>query len=401
MVLAPTVVRAVLNFGWCVNQAALLPVSRCTRHERNLVGNRSKTISALTVAVACLVMSGCGSSGEATTSAGREQAPAHSATPGPGASLPSRGEDASRSPRPEPTATGPVLRGVPWNLDRLDQSGSRLDHRYRTRATGRDVRVYVVDCGLDVEHQQFEGRAIQGVDTMGGKAGQCSDEAGIIHGLFVAGIIGGKDTGVAKESTIVSVRAMQGGEGTRPVPREQQEAAIVRGLNWVAAHAEKPAVVNMSLNFDHPAPMLKAAVKKVIEKGITVVASAGNDGQDACGHPPADIPAVITVAASTTRDRPWTSAWGSSNRGRCVDLYAPGHDITSLLPGNLTDRYQDSGATSWAAPHVTGAAALYLEKHPHASPSEVASWLTSHATRDALHEVPAHTANLLLNVHGL
>ncbi|CAL9331447.1 Extracellular serine proteinase [Streptomyces sp. enrichment culture] len=236
---------------------------------------------------------------------------------------------------------------------------------------------------------------------MGGQAGHCSDEAGISHGLFVAGIIGGKGTGVAKESTIVSVRAMQGGEGTRPVPREQREAAIVRGLNWVAAHAEKPAVVNMSLNFDSPASMLKAAVRKVLEKGITVVASAGNDGQDACDYPPADIPAVITVAASTTRDRPWRSAWGSSNRGRCVDLYAPGHDITSLLPGDLTDRYQDSGATSWAAPHVTGAAALYLEKHPDASPSEVASWLTSHATRGALHEVPAHTANLLLNVHGL
>ncbi|MFE4582187.1 S8 family peptidase [Streptomyces chartreusis] len=346
-------------------------------------------------------MSACTSSREATADAGREGSLARTATPSPGASSPSRGAVASRSPWSESTAAGPVLRGVPWNLDRLDQSGSRLDHRYHTRATGKGVRIYVIDCGLDVKHQQFGSRAIKGVDTAGGKVRECYDEMGTSHGLFVAGIVGGKDTGVAKESTIVSVRTMQGGEGAEPVPREQEEAAIVRGLNWVASHAEKPAVVNMSLNFDNPAPMLEEAVKKVIDKGITVVASAGNDGQDACNYPPADIPAVITVAASTKRDRPWISEWGSSNEGRCVDLYAPGHDITSLVPENLTDRYKDSGATSWAAPHVTGAVALYLENRPLASPSEVASWLTSHATRDALHRVPAHTSNLLLNVHGL
>ncbi|MFG2196660.1 S8 family peptidase [Streptomyces sp. NPDC048639] len=295
---------------------------------------------------------------------------------------------------------GHKSRELPWNLDRIDQSAPDLDHRFHTTATGEGVRVYLLDCQVDLDHAQLGGRVSQGADTVGGKPGGCHDDMGVSHGTFVAGIIAGKDTGVAPKSRIVAVRSMSGGEGERPVPKKTSEKRIVRGMNWIAEHARKPAVANLSLNLDRPSPALRAAVKKAIDKGVTVVASAGNDAADACAHPPADMAEVITVGASTRKDGHWKdNEYLGSNGGRCVDLYAPGDHISSLFDNGTTTSM--SGATSWAAPHVSGAAALYLQTHPHAEPADVRSWLLRHATSGAVRKVPSNTTDLLLNVHGL
>jgi subtilisin family serine protease len=102
--------------------------------------------------------------------------------------------------------------------------------------------------------------------------------------------------------------------------------------------------------------------------------AAGNDNADACKSSPARVADALTVAASDRTDKQASF----SNRGTCVDLFAPGVDITSDWLNGGTNTIS---GTSMATPHVTGAAALYLSTHPTASPSAVSSALLAATTK--------------------
>jgi subtilisin family serine protease len=257
-----------------------------------------------------------------------------------------------------------------YGLDRIDQRALPLNHSYGYSTTAGNVTAYVVDTGLRTSHTDFGGRASIGYDAVGdGKKGQdCNG-----HGTHVAGTIGGKKYGVAKGVKLVGVRVLDcEGSGSS----EQ----IIAGLDWVTAHAHKPAVANMSLGTTLIDTALDGAVERSIDAGVTYSVAAGNGllglvGEDACLTSPARVPAAITVSATDKTDT--KPDW--ANTGGCVDIFAPGVDITSDWNTGNSAKNTISG-TSMSTPHVTGATALYLARHPSAKPQQVRDALVRNAS---------------------
>jgi subtilisin family serine protease len=267
-----------------------------------------------------------------------------------------------------------------WGLDRVDQRPRRLSGSYRYPAGGgAGVTVYVLDTGIRISHADFGGRARYGWDFIGGdaNAGDCNG-----HGTHVAGTIGGVRYGIAKRVRLVSVRVLDcHGRGSY--------AQIVAGIDWVTAHAVRPAVVNMSLE-GPPSSVLDDAVRRSVAAGITFVVAAGNHTRNACTESPARTPQALTVGATDRAD----ARASFSNYGRCVDLFAPGVAIASDWNSGDQARALMSG-TSMAAPHVAGAAALLLSAHRRWTPAQVRAALVAAATRGKVGRA-AGSPNLLL-----
>jgi subtilisin family serine protease len=268
-----------------------------------------------------------------------------------------------------------------WGLDRMDQRALPLSRSYRYAAYGSNVHAYVLDSGIRFTHRDFGGRAVSGPDTYS-KDGDSTDCHG--HGTHVAGTIGGATHGVAKRVQLVGLRVVScTGTGT--------VASLVAGIDWVVANAVRPAVINISLALGGADPTTDAAVSRAVAAGITVVAAAGNSGASACNESPGRVPGAVTVGATGKDDaRP---SW--SNYGACLDVFAPGSDITSDWASSDTATLVDGG-TSMAAPHVTGAAVLILSQNPGWSPAQVASAITSSATTGVVGTRGTNSPNRLL-----
>lgn len=238
-----------------------------------------------------------------------------------------------------------------WGIDRIDQHDLPLDDSFNPQKTGRGVNVYVIDGGIRRTHQEFGSRVAAGVTFIfDGHGTDDCDAFG--HGTHVAATIGGRTVGIATEVTLIPVRVFDcNGEPT--------QSSVIDGVNWVTAHAQLPAVVNMSLGTTVPKPALDQAVGASIAQNINYVVAAMNNDADACNVSPARVSGAITVGATTDTD----ARWVGSNWGRCVDVFAPGVDIRSAHPHDDSAYFTNSG-TSMAAPHVAGAVAAMLTPDP-------------------------------------
>ncbi|SEQ79241.1 S8 family peptidase [Lentzea albida] len=277
-----------------------------------------------------------------------------------------------------------------WGLDRIDQRALPLDNSYTYPNRGAGVTAYIIDTGIRLTHTDFGGRAVSGTDTVDNDA-DASDCNG--HGTHVAGTVGGTRFGVAKDVKLVAVRVLNcSGSGTF--------AGVIAGIDWVTADvqanpARKPAVANMSLG-GGANQTVDDAVSRSIAAGVTYGLAAGNDsGGNACNTSPARTPEAITVGSTDRTD----ARSSFSNLGTCLDIFAPGRDITSAWLTN-DDATNTISGTSMATPHVVGAAAVYLGSSPTATPQQVRDALVDNATSDAVTSPGTGSPNKLLHITG-
>ena len=269
-----------------------------------------------------------------------------------------------------------------WGLDRLDQQDLPLNQTYNYNYSGNGVHVYIVDTGINANHSEFSNRVGSGYDAVDNDSNP-NDCQG--HGTHVAGTTAGTTFGVAKDATVHGVRVLNC-EGSG------QTSDIVEGVDWVIQNNSGDAVINMSLGGSASSAM-DEAVEKAWDAGIVTVVAAGNDNSDACSYSPARSNKAITTGSTDNQDR--RSSF--SNYGNCVDIFAPGSDITSAKYDTNNSSTEMSG-TSMASPHVAGAAALYLEKNPGSTPAQVLQGLEDNAIQNTITDVKSGSPNLMLNI---
>ncbi|WP_255349014.1 S8 family peptidase [Micromonospora sp. ATCC 39149] len=238
-----------------------------------------------------------------------------------------------------------------------------MNNSFGYTSTGANVTVYVVDSGIRASHVDFGSRASGVYDAVGDGNGT-NDCHG--HGTHVAGTVGGTKYGVAKAVTIKAVRVLQ-------CNNSGWTTDLIEGMDWIAANHDPVSVANFSLQGYGTAP--NAAAENLINSGVHAVFIANNFNTDACTNGPRS-PQGVTVAATDITD---TRA-SFSSYGTCVDIFAPGVNITSAGIASNTAVASGWSGTSMAAPHVTGWLARYRQQFPTATLAQAKSALIAAAT---------------------
>lgn len=229
-------------------------------------------------------------------------------------------------------------------IEPLKQTGP-YDYVYDPSG-GEGVDVYIFDTGIEPSLPEFGGRVLPGADYTG--EGH-QDENG--HGTFVAGVVGSKTYGVAKNVNLINVKTMTSmGRG--------KLSWVLAGIEYViASHSarNRKSVVNMSLGTPKN-NMLNRAVQQIVEMGIPVVVAAGNADSNACRFSPASAHGALVIGALDDRT---DSAASFTNWGECVSAFASGVNVESVAISEDQTPVLYSG-TSVASPIGAGLVAYFM-----------------------------------------
>jgi len=237
----------------------------------------------------------------------------------------------------------------------------RLAEAHRI-ATGKRVTVAMIDTGVDVSHPYLSGSVAGSFNALGG------DDTPDEHGTAMAGAIveHGDLVGVAPGARLLSVRAF-----ARDANKQATALAIIQGIDWAVEHGAR--VINMS--FAGPrASYIEPPITAAYRRNVVLVAAAGNDGPRAAAAYPGALPEVIAVTATDADDRLFDYA----NHGDYIAVAAPGVDVVAPI---LESAVKPVSGTSIAAAHVSGVAALLIERNPSLRPQDIRKILAATAVR--------------------
>jgi subtilisin family serine protease len=263
---------------------------------------------------------------------------------------------------------------LPWGINRIDADVSSTKAGNGSGAVS-DVNAYIIDTGLR-NHEDLnvtDSAAFNATDDA--KDYDCDG-----HGTHVAGTVAAKDN--SKDVVSPAPGVPLTGVKVLNCDGRGSTSGVIAGVDWVTTNAKRPAIANMSLG-GGASEALDKAVRRSAAKGVFYSISAGNDGDAACDQSPARAGkgsadpttgevidenerdnGIVTVAATNNND----AEASFSNYGDCVDIWAPGVDVSSTAMGG--GRTKMSG-TSMASPHVGGTAALYLSQNASVSVTEI------------------------------
>jgi len=229
-------------------------------------------------------------------------------------------------------------------------------------AKGKDVLIAVIDSKIDTKHPDLSGTVVAELDAVG------RPDQPHTHGTGMTGAIVAQRRlmGIAPGARILAVRAFS------PDAKESAQATtrhILAGLEWAIQKGAR--IINMSFAGPYD-PMLALAMKNAREKGIVLIAAAGNAGPTSPPLYPAADPNVIAVTATDENDQLFSGA----NQGPQIAVAAPGVNILEPSPNNA---YQLTTGTSVATAHVSGVAALLIGRNPALDPAAVHEILTASA----------------------
>ncbi|NXG13697.1 PCSK9 convertase, partial [Grallaria varia] len=270
---------------------------------------------------------------------------------------------------------------IPWNLGRIVSSQPGT---YSPPNKGELVEIYLLDTSVQSTHREIEGRVlVTGFESVPEEdsthfhrqASQCDS-----HGTHVAGVLSGRDAGVATGTKVHSLRVLNcQGKGTI--------SGTLTALEFIKATLEArphvPLVVVLPLAGAHSHALNAGCQHMAQDHGVVMVAAAGNYKDDACLYSPASELEVITVGATNSEDQPASIGTLGTNFGRCVDLFAPGDDIIGASSDCSTCFTARSG-TSQAAAHVAGLAAMLLSAEPQLSLAELHQRLLHFSTKGVM-----------------
>jgi subtilisin family serine protease len=227
-------------------------------------------------------------------------------------------------------------------------------------AHGADVRVAVIDSGVDARHPELADSIVESFDAVA----VTGNDDPHVHGTGIAGAIAAhaRLMGGAPAARILAIRAfVVASNGV-----QSSSFAVMKGLDYAAAHGAQ--IINMSFAGPKDA-LIERGIEQLAAKGIVMVAAAGNAGAKSPPLYPAANPNVIAVSATDAQDH----LFAASNRGAHIAVAAPGVDI--LLPAP-DQKYQMTSGTSFSAAYVSALAALMLERNRMLKPEGLRTILT-------------------------
>lgn len=267
----------------------------------------------------------------------------------------------------------PVAAGVPVE----DQVYA--PRRLAPFATGRGVRVAVIDSGVDFGHPQLRDRVARGADFLHDDPTGRQDCVG--HGTGVASIIAARPSpatgfqGLAPDAVIVPIRISEQREiDGEAVGDRGSPAQFAQAIDFAVEQGDAQ-VINLSVVMTDDNPLVRAAVERALAAGVVVVAAAGNLGGSGRGNPtpyPAAYEGVIGVGSVKSDG----SRAPTSQFGPYVDLAAIGEGVTVAA---LVSGHSVNSGTSFATPFVAATAALIRQRFPDLTPAQVARRLTATA----------------------